>query len=232
MITTIRKIKQRIDQIISKRNNSETIFIEKNKFLKFLPKNPIIIDCGAHVGLDSIEFSKIPGSTVYAFEPVDEVYVKLIENVKLIKNIKPCKIALSDYDGAGLMYVSSGDSDGSSSLLKPKKHLKDHPNVFFNTQQKVECKMLHTWANDNNIVRIDMLWLDMQGAEQKMLSASKSILDTVKIIHTEVNLHETYEGIESYKSFKTFLKKKGFKIIVEAIPKGNYGGNVLFIRND
>lgn len=227
----IKKLFRKIKKILQPRSEKLTdVHIDKKLIISLLPPNPVIVDCGAHFGFDSIEFSKIPNSKIYAFEPVEDVFERLLNNVGLIPNITPFKIALSDYDGEGMMYISSGESDGSSSLLKPKEHLKDHPGVLFNTQQKVECQTLHTWANDNNIFKIDMLWLDMQGAEQKMLIASHTILDKVKIIHTEVNLHETYEGIESYKSFKAFLEQKGFKIMVEAIPKGNYGGNVLFVR--
>ena len=75
-----------------------------------------------------------------------------------------------------------------------------------------------------------MLWLDMQGAEQKMLSVSQTILSKVKLIHSEVSLKETYEDVENYQSFKTFLAKKGFRVLKEAIPKDYDMGNVLFER--
>ncbi|MCH6201350.1 FkbM family methyltransferase [Aquiflexum sp. LQ15W] len=207
------------------------IFIDKGFILNLLSPNPIIIDCGAHIGSDSIEFAKYPGSTIYAFEPVPEVYEHLINNTKKYPNITCFNLALSDYDGVAEMYISSGASDGSSSLLKPKTHLTDHPDVFFKEVITVKCNKIDTWAKENNVSKVDMLWLDMQGFEQKMLTASKEIFNSVQVIHTEVSKHESYEGIKSYKEFKSFFRKNGFKLIVEAIPKGSYGGNVLFVRN-
>ena len=228
-----KKIKNIIKSFFFKKKNTEivsNIFIDKAFIIAKLPKNPVIIDCGAHVGLDAVQFAKLPGSKIHAFEPINEVYDNLLKNTASFKNITTYKIALSDFDGDAEMYVSSGDSDGSSSLLKPKEHIKDHPEVFFNKMQKVNCQKLDTWAQENNVNKVDMLWLDMQGAEQKMLSVSDTILNTVKIIHSEVSLKETYENVENYESFKKLLLQKGFEVLIEAIPEGYDMGNVLFIR--
>lgn len=70
----------------------------------------------------------------------------------------------------------------------------------------------------------------MQGFEMNMLKASKNILNTVKLIHTEVSTRETYKGVALYQEFRTFLENRGFVVLLEAIPEGWDMGNVLFIR--
>ena len=185
-------------------NNVNRINISKNIIQKYLPMNPIIIDCGAHIGIDTIELAKISGSKIYAFEPVDVIFKQLVSNTKNFPNITCFNIALNHFDGEAEIYVSSGDSDGSSSLLKPKKHIVDHPKVLFNEVEKVKCKKLDSWAKENNVKKVDMLWLDMQGAEQKMLMVSNEILNSVSVIHTEVSVRETYEGVEDYYLYKKF----------------------------
>lgn len=214
----------------SYRRSNETMFIPMDIIKKYLPTSPTIVDCGAHIGIDTIELAKIPGSIVYAFEPIKELFDQLVFNTKSYKNISCFNIALNEFDGEAEMYVSSGESDGSSSLLKPKEHVVDHPNVLFDKIINVKCKKIDTWAKDNNVDQIDMLWLDMQGAEQKMLMASSKIINTVSVLHTEVSVHETYEGVESFKIYKEFLKQKGFKVVMKAIPNGYDMGNVLFVR--
>ncbi|MFT3980985.1 MAG: FkbM family methyltransferase [Ferruginibacter sp.] len=236
-IITLRKrvtnsLKRRLKNIFTKNKKEvvNNIFIDKEFIHKFLPPNPLIIDCGAHVGTDSIELSRIKGSRIYAFEAISEVYNKLVENTKGIQNIQCFNLALSNETGSSIMYVSGGESDGSSSLLKPKEHLIDHPEVLFKDTLQVSTITLDEWAKSNSIEKIDMLWLDMQGAEQMMLAVSSKILPTVKIIHTEVSTRETYEGVETYQEFKDFLGHKGFEVIAEAIPAGYDMGNVLFVR--
>ena len=226
--------KKLFNHFLRKSKNSfiDNVFISKELIKKYLPSNPVIIDCGAHIGTDSIELSEIVGSTIFALEAVDEVYHRLKENTKSKNNIKCFNLALSNYDGEADFYLSSGGSDGSSSLLKPKTHLSDHPEVLFDEVVKVKCLKLDTWARNNNISRVDMLWLDMQGFEQSMLAASEKILPTVSVIHTEVSMRETYEGVKTFEEFKSFLNGKGFKLIAKAIPTGYDMGNALFIRTN
>lgn len=206
--------------------------IDKKFISDFLPDSPVIVDCGAHIGTDSIQWAKIKGSKVYAFEPVAEIFKRLLVQTASHSNIRCFNLALSDYDGEAKMFISSGESDGSSSLLEPKMHLLDHPKVRFDKIEKVKCTTLDNWAIENNVHKVDLLWLDMQGTEQKMLMASPKILNTVSVIHTEVSLYETYQSVPLYSEFLEFLKEKNFVPVTEAIPRGYDMGNVLLIKKD
>ena len=129
-------------------------------------------------------------------------------------------------------YISEGTSDGASSLLEPVSVLLDHPGITFNNKVVVNTSTLDDWALKNNISKVDMLWLDMQGYELNMLKESKVILSTVTVIHTEVSTKETYKGVATYSVYRNFLEENGFKVILEAIPKGWDMGNVLFVREN
>jgi FkbM family methyltransferase len=189
-----------------------------------------MIDCGAHDGGDSIELQKVIGGTVYSFEPSPKVYERLVKYTSHNKNIRCFPIALSNENGKASFHISEGKSDGSSSLLKPKEHLTDHPTVLFNEVLEVDTMTLDDWAKKYNVPHVDLLWLDMQGFEMNMLMASKKILDTVKVIHTEVSVKDTYDGVIQYPKFRDWLISKGFEPKLECIPEGFDMGNVLFIR--
>src|SRR5258708_27129357 len=194
------------------------------------PKN--IIDCGAHIGSDSVELARFfPRAAIYSFEAVPAIYNSLKRNVRNFANIRCFELALSSFDGKATMNISSGDSDASSSLLRPKEHLTDHPGTVFENLLSVNCMTLDTWAELNNIARIDLLWLDMQGFELQMLEKSPKMLSTVSVIHTEVSVKETYEGVQLYKDSQAFLASNSFVVVTEAIPPGWDMGNVLFVRN-
>jgi 2-O-methyltransferase len=222
-----RFLQKRFDNTIV---NSETI--NKNYIRKFLPACPVIIDAGAHVGGDSIEMCRLfPSSQVHAFEPVPAILKLLKHNTRKYKRIRCHELALSNTTGEQVMHVSSGASDGSSSLLKPKEHLTDHPDVYFNEEIKVKTMRLDEWAAQQKIERIDLLWLDMQGFEMEVLKASSVILPGVSAIHMEVSTRPTYEGVVLYSDVKEWMLSKGFRVEVEAIPAGWDMGNVLFVKN-
>ena len=205
--------------------------IPKHLLKKYLPANAVMIDCGAHVGADSIELAKIfPKGTVHSFEPVPAIYQHLKHNTRRFTNIKCHQLALSDKNGSARMNVSSGGSDASSSLLAPTGHTADHPDVLFKESIDVTTMTLDRWAATNGIKKIDFLWLDMQGFEYQMLSASTLMLPQVLAVHTEVSLRDTYVGVMMYPDLKKWMESLGFTVEEEAIPEGTDMGNVLFVR--
>jgi FkbM family methyltransferase len=205
--------------------------IPKYVLKKYLPENPVIIDCGSHNGGDSVELARIfPAGKVYSFEAVPAIFSSMKHNTRRYKNIFPQQLALGNCDGEAEFYVSAGKSDASSSLMAPKEHLVDQPGVTFNNKIIVPVKKLDTWAREMGIDKIDFLWLDMQGFEYEMLKESHLILPTVTAILTEVSMNETYEGVLLYKDLKPWMATKGFKPVIEAIPEGSHMGNVLFTR--
>jgi FkbM family methyltransferase len=204
--------------------------ISKSILKKYLPQMPVIIDCGAHDGADSIELARILKGQIHSFEPVKEIFTRLKKKTEPFSNIHCYNLALSDQTGIQHFYVSEGVSDASSSLLEPQDHLLDHPDTYFNKKIEVEALTLDEWARRNNIAKVDLLWLDMQGFELNMLKASDTVLKTVSLIHTEVSTKETYKGVSVYSDYRKFLESKGFSVIMEAIPTGWDMGNVLFQR--
>lgn len=225
------EIKFLLEQRWGLKSPSDPHTISKSVIKKYLPKEPIIVDCGAHNGADSIELAKIfPNAKIYCFEPVPAIFNNLRKATKKYLNIECFQIALSDCDGEAKFFISSGDSDASSSLMFPTGHKSTHPGVIFDEGITVNCLTLDSWAKKTNLNRIDFLWLDMQGYELKMLKASSEILNTVKLIFTEVSLISTYEGVALYPEYRLWLESIGFKVALEAIPTGTDMGNVLFKR--
>lgn len=210
--------------------NTKNEKISKAFLKRYLPKSPVIIDCGAHDGEDSIELINTLGGTIHCFEPAKDIYKRLVKRIGSKKNMFTYELALSDRDGTQEFFLSDGVSDASSSLLAPRQHLIDHPGTTFSKSTTVSTKTLDSWAYENGIAKVDLLWLDMQGFEMNMLKVSDKILDTVTVIHTEVSTKETYEGVPQYNEYRNFLESRGFKVMIEAIPAGWDMGNVLFVR--
>jgi hypothetical protein len=88
---------------------------------------------------------------------------------------------------------------------------------------------LDDWARENEIAKVDLLWLDLQGLEFDVLSASSLVLPTVKVIYTEVSLKEMYEGARLYPEYRRWLEDQGFEVVAEDLRWADMG-NVLLAR--
>ena len=204
--------------------------VPKKYIGKFIPNDPVIIEAGAHVGSDTIEMAKLwPKGHIYAFECIPHLFEKLYETTKKYKNVKCCQMAIGEQNGSAEIFVSSGSSDGSSSLMPPHEHLTEHPDVHFAQKMLVQTTTIDQWASENNIKNVDLLWLDMQGYELVALKSSPHILSTVRAVYSEVNLKELYKGAPLYPEFRQWMKSHGFEVVREELAWED-AGNVLFVN--
>jgi FkbM family methyltransferase len=204
--------------------------IPKSYIKKFLPNDPIIVEAGAHIGKDTLEMAEMwPKGKIFAFEPVPSLHEQLLAKTRTANNVRCYSVALSDLTGSATLYVSSGESDGSSSLLVPQEHLEEHPNVKFIETVRVETITLDQWTVNEGIDHVDFLWLDLQGHELAVLAASPRVLSSARAVHTEVSLKQTYKGVPLYPEFRLWLENKGFEVVREALPWRDMG-NVLLVR--
>lgn len=205
--------------------------IEKSYLDKFLPAAPVILEAGAHTGVDTVEMSKRwSNSAIHAFEPVPDLFSRLSRNTTGFPNISIYPLALGETNGTAKLFISGGSSDGSSSLLPPREHLTEHPSVVFNEVIDVTVTTMDEWADAHDIPRIDFLWLDMQGSELAMMKASPRSLKSVGAIYSEVSLKELYAGSPLYPEVRDWLAGQGFRVEREELAWAD-AGNVLFVRD-
>lgn len=201
-------------------------------FTKYLNDDAIILEAGCFDGTNTIDLSNIfKNGHVYGFEPVSCIFKNLKNRVNGIKNINVYDYALDNECGEKEMYISSGYSDQSSSLLKPKEHLNVFPDCKFQEIETVKTITINEFVTQNDIKKIDCMWLDLQGNEMKVLLEADKILETTKLIFSEYSLTEFYEGLPLYEDFKTFMKKLGFNEVYNQDCFNYLGcGNSLFLR--
>jgi len=204
--------------------------MKKQIFSKLLQKNnPVILEIGACTGEDSLaflrEFSDIQ---LHCFEP-DPRSVKIHRNTVKDPRCHLHQIAISDVDGEAEFYQSTGsDETGecsewlqSSSLKTPKNHLEVYPWCKFKENTvKVPTRSLDSWFAEQDIDQIDLIWADVQGAEENLIKGALKTLSHTKYFYTEYEDGEFYEGQITLEQIKTLLPK--FKAI------GYFYNNVLF----
>ncbi len=91
----------------------------------------------------------------------------------------------------------------SSSFIEPKLHLTYYPGVTFKKYKTYNIyRADEIFAKD---LKIDMVNLDVQGFELEVLKGFGSLLDSTKLIYSEINTAELYSGCVLIEQLDEFL---------------------------
>lgn len=208
--------------------------ISKAHLKRILSPDCTIVEVGCHVGIDTLQLSlTFPKAKILAFEPNLKLLFEAHSRTRLRANVTLFPVALSDQCEARPFFVSSGSSTGSSSLLRPTLHLEHHPEVQFRNEdtQLVFTSTLDEIQAHLELESIDLLWIDVQGAELEVLRGCQKTLPQIRYIYTEVSINPLYSDGATYLQIQSFLEEEGFEVVEEFLPKDWGGeGNVLFGR--
>lgn len=194
---------------------------------RFLPQSPVILEAGGDTGEDTVRMKTAwPNATMHVFEPLPWSFETIVKKTKHLPNINCHQYALTDFSGETNFHVDI-PNNGSSSIGAP---LSFNRGEFDPTPIKVSCITLDEWAEQNNVNHIDFMWLDMESHELYALKKGIKVLDTVKVIFTEVAYEPVREGSCLYPDLKKFLEEHGF-IEVWKWQVARFG-DALFIKKD
>lgn len=191
----------------------------------------VFIELGANDGSDTRILATVPNVIIHALEPDPRMRLDPPSNVRFYP------LAISDKNGTAPFVLSQSHDvfpnaqwTVSSSLLKPKTHLKYFPEVHFGATVVVETITLDTLCSQNEISKVDLIWADVQGAEGQMIAGGTSTLKSTKYLYTEYSNNELYEG---QITLKTILQLLPSWEIVQNNPvlNGIYG-DVLLINKE
>lgn len=217
-------------------SNKTSVVSLKEKILAYSKGKTInVLEAGAAGGEDTIEWAQlVKKGMVYAFEPVPKSFDVVKSKVRHLPNVQVHELALSDRSGETTIHISSnekqeGSLPTSSSILPPLEHTSFHPHIKFNETLTVKVSTIDSWAKENRVEKIDIMWLDMQGGEMAALKGAEEIIKTTQVIYTEVSLKPMYDQSPLYPEFKAWMDKQGFKVAEEFLEWEDMG-NVIFIR--
>ena len=178
----------------------EEIF--KNEIYKFVSDKdvPVILDCGANIGLSSIFFKKTyPKAKVISFEPDDFIYKTCQENLNAFgfEDVRLINAAVWKFDGflnflpdqslGGMIIDSDEDSSGS----------------------KVRAVDLNNYL----VEEIDFLKMDIEGAELDVLHHCQDNLQLVKNLFIEY--HSDVKKPQELHDLLNILSNSGFRYYIK-----------------
>lgn len=208
----------------NERNLEYSKLFSREKLIKKLvtSETPVIFDIGAHHG-ESIQFLKklFEKSFIYSFEPDPDSFKTL--SSKAVRGVNYYNLALSDADGRSTFYRNKVSH--TNSLLKVNLKSKDSIGITaakvnddklymseFNIEFQVNTTRLDSFAKLNFINNVDLLKIDVQGAESNVLKGGKEILKKTTVVILEINFFDYYEEQTSFLDIESLLSPLGFKL--------------------
>jgi len=196
-----------------------------------------IFEFGSRYGEDTLEFAKkYPNAIIYSFECNQETLPICKQNISKVKNIILTEKAVSDEIGTVTFYSNDNvktvttwadGNQGASSLFKASG--KYPVEQYSQKEIIVECTTLNAFVTEHKIPSIDLLWMDIQGAELKALKGLGDKLDIVKVMNIEVEFMEIYSGQPLFDEIKEFLECRNFRFI-GFTTKGEYSADAVFVN--
>ena len=209
--------------------DSQRLFFNRNDKLT-------ILDVGAYIGeLTNIYRKIFPNATIYCFEPFPDSFQKL-ERLSTSKFVRPYQIAISDHANKTKLYVNE-DPTCNSFFPRPKDRVKYYPQHAENLGEiEIETTTIDNFCDRENIAKIDILKLDVEGSEKNALRGASNTLSkhAIFLIYTEVMFTSHYEGGCMFYELASFLEQYDYTLFnLYNLKRAKNGqlrwGNAIFL---
>ena len=203
---------------ISKINTIESTDLDKITTLLTDVKEPIIFDVGGNAGQSIERYKKLfPKCKIHSFDPIKYELDKLTLKYQNDKSVILNNVAIGEKPG-NLDFninVLSGSSSfknlipNTTWIKERSKAINIDSKNFIPETKKINTKVitLDDYCNDENIHQIDILKIDVQGYEDKVLEGAIKLLkmNKIKLIQLELIFSEIYQDTLSIYDVEKYL---------------------------
>ncbi|MFQ9514685.1 MAG: FkbM family methyltransferase [Eubacterium sp.] len=182
-----------------------------------------IVDAGANIGVASCYFANLfQNATVYSFEIEEDNFDLLCRNTRGYKNIIKNRTAIWK-DNKGVYIGNRNSVIGHSGKVNPAKYEVVEDAIV--NEERIDSICISDFMVQNNIDKIDILKMDIQGAEIEAFEDCERWLPKVRLLFIET--HDLFRKGCSTKVFEMIAQYGKFAFI------GSPNGDILaFLRED
>lgn len=197
-----------------------------------------ILDIGANIGMISLAMVRhCPDADIFAFEPGPHQAALLRKTIKennLGDKISQFEIALSDYCGEAVFSTHSSEHVSGDGFI-------DTGRAGKSMTLTVKTETLDQWWQQNNKLQINLVKMDVEGAELLVMRGGKSFFSQMKPpIVFEVHQENLKPYPYTSQDLMEFIEEIGYTLLNldgsalggnqrEKLMNGNYSGELLAI---
>ena len=246
MKKSIKKIIEMLGYEVKKIDKKSLNFDDIYKM--FFKDDLMIFDVGANKGQSIERFKKIfPLSTIHAFEPIKKEYDSIKNYYEKQKEIFINNYALgeNEYEKELNLSKRTGVSSFNNFNLEHEwiktrsRQYNTDIKGFLDGKEKVKVETLDNYCKKKSIKKIDILKIDTQGYEEKILFGAKNLIDSnsIKAIELEIIFDDTYDKYLSFSDIEKFLlpnfRFSGIKNYNQNLFEGiNFFAEVLYLNKN
>ena len=183
--------------------------------LRHLPRKEYrtVIDGGANRGAftDALLQLHRPECLVLV-EAIPDLAEKLQARYAGDSAISVVSAALSDKNGEAQFAINQSEASSSLLPIDPRNSGWFARDLRVARTIQVPTLTLPALMEAQGLETIDLLKLDLQGAERFVLTGGDAVLDRVGVIYTEVFFEQLYAGAWLFGEMNEFLSARGYKL--------------------
>lgn len=196
---------------------------EQAFYIQYLQEGMVVFDVGAHIGELTLLFSRFVGQRgqVHAFEACGATFERLKTLCQLAnrRNVILNDIALADSVGPVKLHVYDSEHSGWNSLAeRPLRSYGIHVDAV--GIEEVPAVTVDAYCEQKDIAHIDLLKIDVEGAEYQVLKGARGMLGGKKIRCCVFEFGSTtFDMKNDPDAIETYLMEFGY--VVKNVVKGN-----------
>jgi FkbM family methyltransferase len=194
-----------------------------------LPEHPsVIFDVGAHYGESLRDLTRwFPSAVVHCFEPGSEAFARLRERVGSNPRVICSNLALSEEAGTETIYVRRASENTSLTDYRGQ-----HEDEAVVRTEVIAVDSIDNYISVHGIERIDLLKVDTEGLDLKVLLGGRAMFDrqAVGMVRVEASMSPENTKHVAYQEFETFFEEYNYRLFGIYDQVGEWPTDRPFLR--